>query len=101
MGPGNHWLDRSAYADTANLTFGNSAPGVVRGPGATILSLSISKKFPVTEHRWFEIRGEAFNLSNTPIFNSPVSQTIAASTFGEISSTTGERSVQLVAKFYF
>ena len=29
VGPGNHWLDRSAYSDTANLTFGNAAPGVV------------------------------------------------------------------------
>jgi hypothetical protein len=65
------------------------------------LSLSLSKKFPVGERRWFEIRGEAFNLANTPIFNSPVSQTITSATFGEISTATGERNIQLVAKFYF
>lgn len=101
VGPGNHWLDVSAYAQAANFTFGNAGPGVVRGPGAAIFNLSLSKRFPVTEHKWFEIRGEAFNLANTPIFNSPISQTITSATFGEISTTSGERNVQIAAKFYF
>ena len=51
VGPGNHWLDVSAYAQPANNTFGNSGPGVVRGPGATIFNLSLSKKFPVGEQQ--------------------------------------------------
>ncbi len=101
VGPGNHWLDQSAYTQPAAFTFGNAGPGVVRGPGATIFNLSLSKRLPVTEHKWFEIRGEAFNLANTPIFNSPVSQTVGVATFGEISTTTGERNIQVVAKFYF
>ena len=81
----------SAYTQPSNFTFGNSGPGVVRGPGATIFNLSLGKSFSVTEHKRFEIRGEAFNLANTPIFNSPISQTITSATFGEISTTTGER----------
>jgi hypothetical protein len=101
VGPGNHWLDLSAYRQPAAFTFGNSAPGVVRGPGATIFNLSLSKRFAVTERTYFELRGEAFNLANTPIFNSPISQTITSSVFGEVSSTQGERSVQIVGKFYF
>jgi hypothetical protein len=101
VGPGNHWLDGSAYQQPVAFTFGNSAPGVTRGPGATIFNLSLSKRFPVTERKWFELRGEAFNLTNTPIFNSPISQTISSAVFGEVSSTQGERSMQVVAKFYF
>ena len=101
VGPGNHWLDLSAYAQPAAFTFGNSAPGVERGPGAAIFNLSLSKRFMVTERRWFELRGEAFNLLNHPVFNSPISQTITSSVFGEVSSTQAERSVQVVAKFYF
>src|SRR5262249_7283453 len=101
VGPGNHWLDGSAYAIPTNLTFGNAGVGTERGPGATIFNLSLSKKFPVSERKWFELRGEAFNLSNTPIFNSPISQTVAAATFGEISTASGERNIQVVAKFYF
>ena len=101
VGPGNHWLDGSAYKQPAAFTFGNSAPGVERGPGATIFNLSLSKRFPVTERTYLELRGEAFNLANTPIFNSPISQTISSTVFGEVSSTQGERQVQVVAKFYF
>jgi hypothetical protein len=101
VGPGNHWLDVSAYAQPVAFTFGDAGPGSDRGPGAVILNLSLSKKFPVTEHKWFEIRGEAFNFANTPIFNSPVSRTISSATFGEISGTSGERNIQVVAKFYF
>ena len=61
----------------------------------------LGKKFNIMEHRYIEIRGEAFNLSNTPIFASPASQTISSSLFGQIRSSQGERSVQLVGKFYF
>jgi hypothetical protein len=101
VGPGNHWLDQSAYVQPAAFTFGDAGPGVVRGPGAVILNLSLGKRFKVTETKWFELRGESFNLANTPIFNSPISQTVGTGTFGEISTTTGERNLQVVAKFYF
>jgi hypothetical protein len=101
VGPGNHWLDQSAYVQPAAFTFGDAGPGVVRGPGAVILNVSLGKRFAVTEHKWFELRGEAFNLANSPIFNSPISQTVGSGVFGEISTTTGERNMQVVAKFYF
>jgi hypothetical protein len=63
--------------------------------------LSLAKKFPVKEGRWFELRAEAFNLTNTPIFLSPASQTITSSLFGQIRSSQGERNIELAAKFYF
>jgi len=63
--------------------------------------LSLSKKFHFSEKRWFEVRGEAFNLTNSPIFLSPASQTITSTLFGQIRSSQGERNVELAAKFYF
>jgi hypothetical protein len=101
IGPGNTWLDVSAYATPALHTFGNSAPGVVRGPGETRLDLSLAKQFHVTEKKYFELRGEAFGATNTPIFFSPASQTITNTLFGQIRSSEGERNMQVVAKFYF
>ena len=101
IGPGNTWLDVSAYATPALHTFGNSGVGVVRGPGESRLDLSIAKQFHVTERKYFELRGEAFGLTNTPIFFSPASQTITSTLFGQIRSSEGERNVQVVAKFYF
>jgi hypothetical protein len=101
IGPGAEWLDVSAYASPAIHTFGNSGVGVVRGPGMSRLDLSLSKQFHITEHKFFELRGEAFNFTNTPIFLSPASQTITSTLFGQIRSSEGERNVQVVAKFYF
>jgi len=101
VGPGNTWLDVTAYATPALHTFGNSGVGVVRGPGESRLDLSIAKQFHVTEKKYFELRGEAFGVTNTPIFYSPASQTITSTLFGQIRSSEGERNMQVAAKFYF
>ena len=63
--------------------------------------MSLGKKFHMSEQRWFEIRAEAFNLTNTPDLPSPASQTITSTTFGQIRSSQGERNIELAAKFYF
>jgi hypothetical protein len=101
IGPGTLFLDPSAYSAPTARTFGNAGVGIVRGPGMGRFDLSIGKRFNITERKYFEIRGEAFNLSNTPIFASPASQTITSALFGQIRSSQGERSIQLVGKFYF
>lgn len=101
IGPGVSYLDPTAYAQPASGTFGNAGVGIVRGPGMTRLDLTLGKKFHLTERRYFEFRGEAFNLSNTPIFASPASQTITSALFGQIRSSEGERNMQLVLKLYF
>ena len=101
IGPGAKWLDISAYGAPTKGTYGNIGVGTARGPGMSRFDLSLTKQFHITEARYFELRGEAFNLTNTPIFASPASQTITSTLFGEIRSSQGERSVQVVAKFYF
>ena len=101
IGPGELYLDPSAYARPAAFTFGDAGVGIVEGPGMARLDLSLGKSFNITEHKRFELRGEAFNLTNTPIFLSPASQTITSPLFGQIRSSEGERNVQIAAKFYF
>jgi len=101
IGPGVLFLDPTAYASPTAGTFGNSGVGIVRGPGMKRLDYSIHKQFNITEHKYFELRTEVFNLFNSPIFNSPASQAITNSLFGQIRGSTGERNVELAAKFYF
>ena len=101
IGPGALFLDPSAYSVPTAGTFGDAGVGIVRGPGMNRFDLSLGKRFNITERKYFEIRGEAFNLTNTPIFLSPASQTITSPLFGQIRSSEGERNVQLVGKFYF
>jgi hypothetical protein len=101
IGPGELFLDPTAYVAPPAGTFGNLGVGTVRGPGMGRLDLSLGKRIHVTESKWFELRGEAFNLTNTPIFSSPASQTITSSLFGQIRGSQGERNIQLALKFQF
>jgi hypothetical protein len=101
VGPGAHWLDPKAFAQPAKGTFCNSGVGCVRGPGLARFDLSLIKKFQIREAKSLEFRAEAFNLTNTPTFNSPASRNINVATFGEISTSQGERNIQMALKFYF
>ena len=56
--------------------------GIVRGPGMSRFDLSLNKQFRVTERTYLQLRLAAFNATNTPIFQSPVSLVITAPTFG-------------------
>jgi hypothetical protein len=100
VGPGKKWFDTSAFFQPASGTFGNAGNGVVRGPGMRNFSLSLQKIFPVGEFKRFEFRGEAYNLTNTPIFGSPT-RAVTSANFGEIRASQGERNVQFGLKFYF
>ncbi|HWQ53028.1 MAG TPA: TonB-dependent receptor [Bryobacteraceae bacterium] len=100
VGPGAKWFDTSAFSQPASGTLGNSGVGVVAGPGMRNFSLSLQKSFPVTESQRFEFRGECYNLTNTPIFNSPT-RAVTSANFGEIRGSQGERNVQFGLKFYF
>jgi hypothetical protein len=101
IGPGVLYLDPSAYAAPTAHTFGDAGPGVERGPGEFRLDMSLGKQFKISERKYFEFRGEAYGLTNTPIYASPASQTITSAVFGQIKSSQGERNIQLIGKFYF
>jgi len=50
--------------------FGNSSPGVLRGPREVAFATAINKTFPITERAGLQLRAEAFNLFNHPNINS-------------------------------
>jgi len=71
------------------------------------VDFSVFKNFHLSEARSLQIRGEFFNLFNTPQFNNPAN-TVGASNFGTISSAGSpntlqriSREIQLAAKFTF
>ncbi|MBI3684095.1 MAG: TonB-dependent receptor [Acidobacteria bacterium] len=100
VGVGSKWFDITPFSQPVTGTFGNVGIGTVRGPGLGRFDLSIQKYFAVTERYKLEVRGEAYNLTNTPTFNSPA-RNVTGATFGEISSAQGERSWQMALKMYF
>ena len=73
----------------------------MRGPGLFNIDFSLFKNFHITERFNIQIRGEAFNASNTPGFNNP-NATFNTASFGSITSTANNnRQIQLGAKILF
>ena len=71
-------------------TFGNTGRNIISGPGRIGTDVSLHRVFPIGERFRFELRGEAFNLTNTPQFGNPAASVTGAN-FGEVRSASGER----------
>jgi hypothetical protein len=84
--------------------FGNSRPGIVRGPAQNNIDFALRKQFLVSvrhEPIHSEFRVELFNAFNTPQFADPDTAADSA-TFGIINKTAvAPRIMQLAVKFSF
>lgn len=107
--PEQKWFDVTAYVNPAPNTFGtmtrNSGP---RGPGYANLDAALSKHVRLSERVGAELRVDAFNVTNTPHFNSPgfqgidgANRTVGSPTFGQITSSFGERFLRFGARVTF
>ena len=97
---GYQWFSPASYAEETPGHFGTCGVGTVRGPGLHTVDLSVNKFFPLGEHRNIEFRAEAINVSNTPILNGPGTG-VLDSTLGQVTSSQGERNLQLALKLNF
>ena len=75
----------------------------VTGPPLRQLDMGFAKQFKIFGQRQFEVRGEAFNVTNTPAFNLPGSlDFLDARNFASITSMRNTpRQIQLGAKIYW
>lgn len=87
-------LTPGAYA------YGNAGRNLLYGPGAETVNFSLFKNFPIRERLSFQFRCETFALFNHTNFGNP-SATFATSSFGYITSATGNRNIQFGAKLFF
>jgi hypothetical protein len=102
FGPGQLYFNTSAFAQPAPATFGNTNRNGsgLRGPGFTALDFSLVKRMRFGASRLFELRGDAFNLTNTPNWNNP-NTSLASPQYGQISGASNQRVVRLALKFAF
>ena len=109
----------SAIAGATGTDIGNIGRNVLRGPRQSDLDLSLYKRIPVTERRYFQFRVEAFNLLNHVNLANPISDLNAVpgsggsidpltgkivnpGSFGKIiSASNNPRLMQLALKFVF
>jgi hypothetical protein len=88
------------YPITTNYAYGNAGRNLLHGPGAEVVNFSLFKTFPIRERLGFQLRFETFALFNHTNFNNP-SATLNTGSFGNITSATGNRNIQIGAKLQF
>lgn len=108
-GPGGHYLNPAAFALPAVGTTGNVGFNSVVGPKFWSFDVSLARTIKITEGQRLELRGEAYNLTNsfrptlvlTNTGGSAQGQTIDASTFGQIRTSLDPRILQFAMKYVF
>lgn len=97
---GKGYLNASAFSLPLSFQLGN-VPRLtdhVRGPGNRNVDFSMMKYFPIHERLKLQLRAEAFNLLNHPIFSSP-NTTVGSASFGIISGqSNAPRAIQAAVK---
>ncbi len=99
----NYFADNNVFQRPADFTLGDAprTMGGVRSPWVFTTDLSLGKQFPIREEMNFEIRVEARNAFNHPVFQAP-NTSVDDANFGVITQTAiGPREVQLGLKFNF
>jgi hypothetical protein len=84
----------------ANFAYGNAGRNLLHGPGAETVNFSVFKNFPIHERLRLQFRFESFGLFNHTNFGNP-SATINTSSFGNITSASGNRNIQFGLKLLF
>jgi outer membrane receptor protein involved in Fe transport len=104
IGTGSPWFDTSVFSQPTTAAYGNTGQNAFTGPGFFNLDASVFRSFAVTERVIFELRAEAFSVTNTPQYGNP-SSNVNNSDFGQINGSSGgasgNRSMELAGKIRF
>ena len=108
------WFDPAAFSNNIPVVVGANQITVytregslgrnqVYGAGFRTVNLGLQKNLHLTERLALEIHGDAFNVLNTPQFNSPNSNVSDTFNFGKILSTRSNsaRQIQLSSRIVF
>ena len=71
-----------------------------RGPGLVNEDGTLMKNFHITEKKYLQLRLEAYSLRNSPQWGLP-NTSFGDTSFGQITSASGNRTLQIAAKFYY
>jgi hypothetical protein len=100
VGPAGTWFDTTAFVLPQLGTFGNAGTGIIRGPGLNVVDLGLGKSFRTGLGSRVELRAEAYNVFNTPVFNAP-DRDLTSGTFGQVRGSQLEREVQVGVRWVF
>jgi hypothetical protein len=95
------WFNTKAFAVPANFTYGNLGRNTARSNWSRNLDLSLFRDFRLRESMRLQFRAEAFNVTNTPVWGTPVAN-FSNANFGRVLSVANTpRQLQLAMKLRF
>jgi len=96
------YFNVNAFSTVPADSFG-SAPrylGYYRGPNLVNEDATLMKNFYIKESKYVQLRLEAYSVTNSPQWGTP-NTSFGSTSFGQITSAGGARTVQVAAKFYY
>jgi hypothetical protein len=95
------WINPDAFVAPAQYTFGTTGRNTMRTEPNKNLDISLFREFPVLESTKFQLRFDAFNSFNHPVWGTP-NNCQNCQNFGVVTSTVNNaRQLQLSGKFVF
>lgn len=100
--PSNTYLNKSLFSDPAPLTLGTAAPlyTQVRGFGTINEDFSLQKNMRVAERYRVQFRADLFNAFNRHQLGG-IDTNVVSPTFGQVTSVSGNRTMQLNLRLDF
>jgi hypothetical protein len=103
-----YWINPAAFMCAGSNTactvfsgqFGNLGRNAIYGPGQIQWDMAMTRRFNVTERWKMDFRADFFNIMNHANSGNP-GTSLSSSTFGQITSFSGPRIIQMALKLYF
>jgi hypothetical protein len=80
------FYDPTAFAAVREVRFGNMGLNALRGPRLYSMNGGIYRSFRISERVGLQFRGEALNLTNTPVLSNPNATVTSPANFMQITS---------------
>jgi len=97
----NFWFNPKAFVAPATGTFlSQHNRNILRAPGVMNFNAGLQKRFSTFNQQYLTFRFEAFNFPNHPNLTTPDANP-SSSTFGRVTSKTGQRSIQASMRYTF
>jgi trimeric autotransporter adhesin len=94
------WFNTGAFGVPVPGTFGNAGRNTIIGPGTALFNMALAKNIPLKDMMAFEIRVEAQNAFNHPVY-SGIDTTVNSPTFGRVITVGSMRKLQVFTRFRF
>ena len=95
------WFNTAAFVQAPQFTYGDAPRNIIVGPGIFNFDMSIIRNFQLPRSTSLQVRVEAFNALNQPVWGDP-NTSVSSPLYGTINSTRKPmRELQFGLKFIF